>query len=101
MQSNVIPDALDVRAVRKRPLDVQAVILNQDNLPQVHEWIIGNGHHAVLGNDQLIIQTLEGPFVCRFGDAVMRGIEGEFYRCDPSVYEKSYDDLGSASGDNS
>jgi hypothetical protein len=96
MQSNVIPDGLDVRAVRKKPMNVQAVLVTEESLAKVVDWIEANGHHAVLGNDQLIIQTLEGPFVCRYGDTVMRGIEGEFYRCDPSIYEKSYDDLGPA-----
>lgn len=97
MLSNVIPDGLDVRTVMKKPIPVQAVRVTQENLETiVEDWIKANGHHAVLGVDQLVIQTMEGPFVCRVGDIVMRGIEGEFYRCDPSIYEKSYDDQGAA-----
>lgn len=97
MLNNVIPDGLDVRSVMNKPISVQAVRVTQENLETIVEgWIKANGHHAVLGADQLVIQTMEGPFVCRVGDVVMRGIEGEFYRCDPSIYEKSYDDQGPA-----
>jgi hypothetical protein len=96
MINNRIPADLDVRVVRNKPLDVQAVMVTQENLAQVHAWIESNEHHAVLGNDQLIIQTMEGPFTVRYGDHVVRGIEGEFYRCDPSIYKQSYDDLGPA-----
>jgi hypothetical protein len=98
--SNLIPEGLAVHTVRQKPMNVQAVTVTQENLPLVVQWIEDNGHHAVLGNDQLIIQTMEGPFTVRIGDTVMRGIEGEFSRCDPSIYEKSYDVLGLAVGEN-
>lgn len=97
--TNLIPGGLDVRTARKKPMNIQSVLATQENLSEIVDWIQANGHHAVLGADQLIIQTMEGPFTVRQGDYVMRGIEGEFYRCDPSVYEKSYDDLGAAQGD--
>lgn len=85
---------LDIRRVEARPVQVEAVLVTTENLEQVADWINGNGHAARLGEGQLIIQTFEGPFVVRPGDRVLRGIRGEFTRCDPDLYADSYTDLG-------
>jgi hypothetical protein len=74
--SNVIPDGLEVLRVVPRPVEMQAALVYQENLEAVHRWITDNGFSAVLGADQLIIQTYEGPFTVRIGDAVVRGPHG-------------------------
>jgi hypothetical protein len=84
----------EIRRCRTKPVEVQSVKASTDNLGQIVNWIKDEGHHAVLGDGQFIIQTMEGPFTVRPGDYVMRGIQGEFYRCDPEIYAASYDDLG-------
>jgi len=89
------PEAeIQIRRALKKPIEIQSAKATVENLPKIHEWIEGHGHHAVLGADQLIIQTMEGPFTVRPGDFVMRGVRGEFYRCDAEIYKESYDDLG-------
>lgn len=95
------PEGLDVRDVRKKPLVIQTVTVTNENLPLIVQWIEDSGHHAVPdGQDQLIIQTLEGPFTSRVGDQVMRGVAGEFYRHEGGDYFKEiYDDLGPHTGD--
>lgn len=93
--SDIIPEGLEVRDVRKKPVDVQTVLVTTENLPLVVEWIVRNGHHAVLDTDQLTIQTIEGPFVARPGDQVMRGVHGEFYRHEGGdFFKEAYDDQG-------
>jgi hypothetical protein len=87
------PDFVIHRAMKK-PVEIETVKASTDNLGRIVEWIKSLGHHAVLGDGQLIIQTLEGPFTVRPGDQVMRGVRGEFYRCDAEIYDESYDDLG-------
>lgn len=88
------PAPLDIRRAMKKPMEVQSVLASEDNMALIVEWITSSGHAAHLGNGQLTIQTYEGPFTVRPGDYVMRGIRGEFYRCDPEIYTESYDDLG-------
>jgi hypothetical protein len=90
-----VPDGLDVRDCKAKPVTVQHVTVTTDNVPEVHAWITGNRHDANLGNGQLTIQTLEGPMTVRPGDEVLRGVQGEFTRCDPDIFKESYDDLGS------
>jgi hypothetical protein len=38
-----------------------------------------------------IILTLEGEMVCRPGSWIIRGVQNEFYPCDPYIFEQTYD----------
>lgn len=90
-----IPEGLDVHSVRKKPAVVQSVLATTENLSLIAEWINGNGHAAILGEGQLIIQTLEGPFTVRPGTQVMCGLQGEFYAHEGGdFFKQAYDDLG-------
>lgn len=40
------------------------------------------------------IRTLEGNTTVSDGDWVIRGVEGEFYACKPSIFEKTYEVVG-------
>lgn len=97
---STIPAGLDVRDVRKKPLVIQSVLVTTENIDLIVQWITESGHHAVRDTDQLTIQTLEGPFVARPGDRVMRGVKGEFYRHEGGeFYAEIYDDLGAHTED--
>lgn len=39
----------------------------------------------------LIVLTLEGEMIAKPGWWIIRGVEGEFYPCDPDIFEKTYD----------
>lgn len=39
---------------------------------------------------KLIIPTLEGDMKASVGDYIIKGIQGEFYPCKPSIFEQSY-----------
>lgn len=90
-----IPEGLDVHNARKKPAVVQTVLASIENMPLIAEWINSNGHAATLGEGQLIIQTLEGPFTVRPGSQVMCGLQGEFYAHEGGeFFALAYDDLG-------
>jgi hypothetical protein len=42
----------------------------------------------------LIIVTLEGEMVAPEGHWIIRGVQGEFYPCDPDIFDKTYDRAG-------
>lgn len=91
----VIPDGLDVHHAKKKPATVQTVLATTENLALIVEWIERNGHAATLGEGQLIIQTLEGPFTVRPGTQVMCGLQGEFYAHEGGdFFKRAYEDLG-------
>ena len=37
------------------------------------------------------VQTLEGCMYATYGDYIIRGVDGEYYPCKPSVFEKTYE----------
>ena len=45
-----------------------------------------------LSNDW-IISTLEGRMMAKYGDYLVRGIEGEYYPVKKSIFEKSYEEI--------
>lgn len=48
--------------------------------------------HAKRIDEEFRVNTLEGNFKQgKPGDYLMRGIEGELYICDGTIFEKSYD----------
>lgn len=52
----------------------------------------GNGWpEGPYSNSAKIITTLEGEMRCQPGDWIIKGLEGEFYPCKPSVFEKKYE----------
>jgi len=52
--------------------------------------------NARLKGDFLIIDTLEGGMQASWGDFIVKGIEGEFYPVKPSIFWKTYRELGDA-----
>jgi hypothetical protein len=92
--SDIIPEGLEVQWARKKPVEVQTVLATAENMPLIVEWILVNGHAATLGEGQMTIQTLEGPFTVRPGDQVIRGLQGEFYRHEGGdFFRQAYDVL--------
>lgn len=39
----------------------------------------------------LMIRTLEGDMEAPYGHWIIKGVAGEFYACDPDIFEKSYE----------
>lgn len=82
-----------IRKARSKPVEVQVAKATTDNLAQIVDWITSANHAAVLGDGQLIIQTLDGPFTVRPGDVVIRDTLGGFSRLDAEVYEEHYNEV--------
>jgi hypothetical protein len=57
-----------------------------NNLPKDRFYIGSRG-----GVSGLIIQTLEGEMLAQKNDWIIRGIEGEYYPCKPTVFNKTYE----------
>ena len=47
----------------------------------------------IIGYDRITIYTLEGKMTARYGDWIIKGIEGEFYPCKPSVFAATYEEV--------
>jgi hypothetical protein len=90
---------LEIRRVRSKPFEAEAVLATGANMSQIVEWVQSHGHDATLGIDQMTLQTFEGPFTIRPGDVVLRKPSGAFIReeGEPEVFDQAFEDLGPVS----
>jgi hypothetical protein len=87
----------NVLAFRKKPVEIQAKQF--DGTPagarEVADWIEANDENVVLlvGQNSLVIETLEGDMHVDPFDWVIRGVKGEFYPCKPDIFTMTYDSV--------
>ncbi|NKS29283.1 hypothetical protein GS534_00895 [Rhodococcus hoagii] len=87
-----------VRKFRKKPVEIEAMRLTEDNAGVVFAWVTSNDHRAVMrggpgGGSKgatVTIRTLEGDHLAQVGDYVIRGVAGEFYPCKPDIFAQTY-----------
>lgn len=79
----------------KKPVEVEAFIFAVDDTP---EWFLEktkNSYcefHYDSNGVRCILPTSEGSvMIIRAGDFVIKGVEGEIYPCESSIFEKTYD----------
>ena len=87
-----------IKRYRKKPVEVEAVLLTEKNLEEVEDWIIfstGKASSCVADKEkgELNIFTLEGVMTARAGEHyVVRGVKGEFYPVQKEIFEKTYEE---------
>lgn len=77
---------------RKKPVEIEAIQLTEDNTCEVLTFC--NSHNDIVAsndNGTVSIRTLEGTMVANIGDYVIRGVKGEYYPCKPDIFEATYD----------
>lgn len=78
---------------RKKPYVIEAMQLNFSNRDAIIEF--AKGHITLSWRDGYLegafIDTLEGGVYATYGDYIIKGVDGEFYPCKPSVFEKTYE----------
>lgn len=81
----------------KKPVEVEAVQITEENCHEVAAWCGGNVNrevgHARFGID---INTLEGVMLGKLGDWIIKGVNGEFYPCKPDIFDKTYDEVSTS-----
>ncbi len=78
---------------KKKPVIIEAMQLNFDNRDSIIEFAKGC-ITLVWENNYLMgayVNTLEGRTYATYGDYIIKGVDGEFYPCKPSVFEKTYE----------
>lgn len=103
---------------RKRPVEIEAMRWTGDDgsAEQVILWALSHtgsrttirlepgqfpyddGEKGTPGHPPaLLIDTLEGTMSASAGDFIIRGVQGEFYPCKPSIFEATYEPVGGTS----
>ena len=76
---------------RSRVVEIEAMELTVSNQIDVEAWITETHEGCFQKGDGLDIPTLEGTMHASVGDFIIKGLEGEFYPCKPSVFNAKYD----------
>jgi len=77
---------------RKKPVVVEAMLLTSTNAREIAAWAADHGDNgmAVVGTS-LSIRTLEGVMRAPVGSYIIRGVQGEFYPCEPNIFKQTYE----------
>jgi hypothetical protein len=79
---------------RKKPVVIEAKqFLNDADSYNLLHWINEDKLIASWVNNNLIIKTKEGDHIANVGDWIIKGVEGEFYPCKPSIFEATYEQV--------
>ena len=75
---------------RKKPVVIEAIQWTSDNLSEIDKFTQGKvkNHESVL-----IIPTLEGEMYASLSDYIIKGVNGEFYPCNPNIFAKTYEEV--------
>jgi hypothetical protein len=77
----------------KKPIEIEAVQFFTENIEQILNFLGDFPHKYVASEEMLIISTLEGDLLVRYGDYIIKGIYGEFYPCKPEIFKDSYTEV--------
>jgi hypothetical protein len=90
---------VEIDAVRVTAADYNGQTWDGSPFSEVPDWLA-----AAVGAGKIVpvtpgstdyaeweIRTLEGNMLATPGDWIIRGTEGEFYPCKPSVFERKYE----------
>lgn len=114
MMTNLNTKAAEVKTFESVPVTISAVQFRgiKENATAIINWILDNGGSATWREEEeipkfvgwditgsetepeaLYIHTLEGIMKASVGDWIIRGLEGEFYPCKDSVFQKKYKEI--------
>lgn len=74
----------------KKPIPVEAYHLRREDKP---DWYIAAVNRRVVKEveDGVYVSTLEGKEYGVNGCYIIKGVRGELYPCDESIFEETYD----------
>jgi len=76
---------------KKKPVIIEAFRLGLKRKPTpAPEWFPSPDPKDIT-KDGIIIHTLEGDHLARWGDWIIKGVKGEFYPCKSDIFEMTYE----------
>lgn len=76
---------------RKKPVIIDAFKLGERGKPTpVPDWFPNPNSEDITENG-IIIHTLEGDHLAKWGDWIIKGVKGELYPCKPDIFEMTYE----------
>ena len=82
-----------VNRYRKKPVEIEAIQWTGDNISDICKFT-GLDMDVLVRDGVLYIETLEGEMRATCGDYIIKGVKGEFYPCQPDIFEETYNLAG-------
>ena len=83
-----------VRKFRKKPVTIEAMQLTDSrSVLDIEEWMNSGDTGFTTNPPTIWIKTKEGIMEATAGDWIIKGVEGEFYPCKPSIFDKTYQEV--------
>lgn len=70
-----------------KPKIITAIEITGDNYDELLEFASDD---VFMKKDKQMVKTLEGEYELKKGWYLIKGIHGEFYPCEPEIFNKSY-----------
>ena len=85
-----------IQKFRKKPVEIEAVKFTRSNFDEIKSFTNGTAHSLNIerrmdGKCTCIIPTLEGQHIATENDFIIKGVHGEFYPCNPDIFDKTYE----------
>ena len=91
---------------RKKPVEIEAMHWDGNSHRDMHFFLESKSNDAAIKTSGdnfyidhnrveggLVIKTLEGEHIASIGDWIIKGVAGEFYPCNPDIFEQTYDQV--------
>ena len=82
---------------RKKPVVIEAVQYSDDTLKvidKIKKFAGGSVTIDTYAVPTLInVHTKEGTLEAKLGSYIIKGVEGEFYPCEPDIFHKTYEEV--------
>ena len=79
---------------RREGIVIDAIQLNRGNIAKVCDFLgipdMGNSWRT-MNPLRIDVETPEGTTKANELDWIIRGVEGEYYTCEPDIFEQSYE----------
>lgn len=88
---------MKVAKYRKKPVTIEAIQWTGNNQLEIHNFTEGDAVFKTEWETQFItstvlyINTLEGKMKAPIGWWIIKGVQGEFYPCNPDIFEETYE----------
>ena len=85
-----------MKKYQTKPVVVEAVHFIATTVQEANEFIYDNRlpHFKIticnLDTPQLVITTLNGDMIASHGDYIIKDLQGEYYPCPPTIFNKKY-----------
>lgn len=87
-----VSDRSIVKKYMKKPIPVEAIQWTGKNYDELDAFA---GNNVFIEDGILKCKTLEGTMSAmnKYGDYLIKGVQGEFYICEKSIFESTYEEV--------